>query len=143
MTTTEHNKAIVRDYIDRLFTQGDLGAVDDFLAEDYVDHDPPFGTSGGREGMRGAGAMFRTAFPDWHSDLGLLVAEDDLVVEQFTASGTQRGEIMGVPASGHTVTLRGMQIFRIRDGRIAERWGRLDELGLLSQLGLVSPPRPA
>ena len=96
MTTIEQNKAIVREFIDRLFTKGDLGAVDDLLAEDFVNNDPPFGASSDREGMRGAGAMFRAAFPDWHSDLGLLIGEGDLVVEQFTASGTQRGEIMGV-----------------------------------------------
>ncbi|HEY1320436.1 MAG TPA: ester cyclase [Streptosporangiaceae bacterium] len=142
MTAIERNKAIVRDYIDRLFTKGDLGAVDDFLAEDYLDHDPPFGSPPGREGMRGAAAMFRAAFPDWHADVGLLVGENDLVVEQFTAGGTQRGEIMGVPASGRPVTLRGLQVFRIAGGRIVERWGCLDELGLLSQLGLVSLPRP-
>jgi steroid delta-isomerase-like uncharacterized protein len=140
MTTVEQNKAIIREFIDRLFTKGDLGAVDDLLAEDFVNHNPPFGASSDREGMRGAGAMFRAAFPDWHSDLGLLIGEGDLVVEQFTASGKQRGEIMGVPATGRTVTLPGIQIFRVRNGRIVERWGRLDDLGLLSQLGLVNQP---
>jgi steroid delta-isomerase-like uncharacterized protein len=140
MTTTEQNKAIVREFIEALFTKGDLGTVDTYLAEDFVNHDPPFGATSDREGMRGAGAMFRAAFPDWHSDIYHLVGEGDLVVEQFTASGTQQGEIMGVPATGRTVTLRGIQVFRIRDGRIVERWGRLDDLGLLSQLGLVNPP---
>src|SRR6516165_1352428 len=140
MTTTEQNKAIVREFIEGLFTKGDLGAVDTYLAEDFVNRDPPFGAASDREGMRGAGAMFRAAFPDWHSDIYHLVGEGDLVVEQFTASGTQQGEIMGVPATGRTVTLRGIQVFRIRDGRIVERWGRLDDLGLLSQLGLVNPP---
>jgi steroid delta-isomerase-like uncharacterized protein len=140
MTTIEQNKAIVSEFIDGLFTKGDLGVVDVFLAEDFVNHDPPFGATSGREGMRRAGAIFRAAFPDWHSDVGLLIGEDDLVVEEFTASGTQRGEIMGVPPTGRTVTLRGIQIFRIRDGRIVERWGRLDDLGVLSQLGLVDQP---
>jgi len=140
MTTTEQNKTIVSDFIDALFTKGDLGAAEAFLAEDFINHDPPFGASADREGMRAAAAMFRAAFPDWHSDLGLLIGEGDLVVEQFTASGTQRAEIMGVPASGQTVTLRGIQIFRVRDGRITERWGRLDDLGLLTQLGLARPP---
>ncbi len=70
----------------------------------------------------------------------LLIGEDDLIVEQFTATGTQHGEIMGVPANGRTVTLRGIQIFRLREGRIVERWGRLDDLGLLSQLGLANQP---
>ena len=76
-----------------------------------------------REGMRAAGAMFRAAFPDWHSDLGFLIEEGDLVVETFTASGTQQGEIFGVPASGRTVSLPGINIWRIRGGRIVERWG--------------------
>jgi steroid delta-isomerase-like uncharacterized protein len=140
MTTIEQNKAIVGEFIDRLFAKGDLAAVDDFLPEDFVNHDPPFGATSDREGMRGAGAMFHAAFPDWHIDVGLLIGEGDLVVEQFTASGTQQDEIMGVPATGRTVTVRGIQIFRVREGRIVERWGRLDDLGLLSQLGLVSLP---
>ena len=140
MTTIEQNKTIVREFIDRLFTKGDLGAVDAFLAEDFVNHDPPFGAPADREGMRAAGAMFRAAFPDWHSDCGLLIGEGDLVVEQFTASGTQRGEIMGAAATGRAVTLSGINVFRVRDGRIVERWGRLDDLGLLTQLGLVRPP---
>jgi predicted ester cyclase len=90
--------------------------------------------------MRQAAAVFRAAFPDWHSDLDFLVEEGDLVVETFTASGTQQGEIFGVPASGRAVSLHGINIWRVRDGRITERWGRLDELGLMRQLGLVPQP---
>lgn len=140
MTTLDENKTLVRDFIDALFTKGDLGAVDEYLAEDFVNHDPPFGASADREGMRTAGAMFRSVFPDWHSDLHRLVAEDDIVVELFTASGTHRGEIMGAAPTGKTVTLPGINIFRVDDGRIVERWGRLDDLGLLHQLGLVPQP---
>ena len=140
MDTISQNKSTVTSFIDALFTKGDLGAVDEFLAEDFVNHDPPVGVTADREGMRQAGAMFRAAFPDWHSDTGILVAEDDLVVEQFTASGTHRGEIFGVPPSDRAVSMPGINIWRLRDGRIVERWGRLDELGLMRQLGLVSLP---
>lgn len=141
MTTTERNKAMVRDLIDGLFTKGDLGAVDTYLAEDFVNHDPPFGVSPDREGMRVAAAMMREAFPDWHSDLHQLVAEGDIVVERFTARGTQQGEVMGVPPTGKTVSLPGINIFRLRDGMVVERWGRLDELGFLRQIGRV-PDQP-
>jgi steroid delta-isomerase-like uncharacterized protein len=141
MSLTAQNKTIVGDFIGALFTKGDPNAVDDYLAEDFVNHDPPFGASADREGMRGAGTMFRSVFPDWHSDLHLLVAEGDIVVELFTASGTHTGtEIMGVPASGRTVALPGINIFRLRDGRIVERWGRLDDLGFLRQLGVIEFP---
>ena len=141
MTTTEENKTIVTDFITALFTKGDLGAVDTYLAEDFFNHDPPFGATSDREGMRRAGAMFRSVFPDWHSDLQLLIAEGDIVVEQFTASGCHTGaEMMGVPASGKAMSLAGINIFRVRDGQIVERWGRLDDLALLRQLGLVNHP---
>ena len=140
MDTIQQNKNAVTAFIDALFTKGDLGAVDEYLSEDFVNHDPPLDVTADREGMRTAGAMFRAAFPDWRSDTGILVGEGDLVVEHFTASGTQQGELFGVPASGRTVTLPGINIWRLRDGRIVERWGRLDELGMLRQLGLVNLP---
>ncbi|MFG2788307.1 ester cyclase [Streptomyces sp. NPDC048419] len=140
--TLTSNKDIVRAFIDALFTKGDLGAVDDYLAEDFVNHNPPFGAPGDREGMRSAGALFRSAFPDWHSEPHRLIAEGDLVVEHFTASGTQRGEVLGVPAPAgqRIVSLHGINIFRVREGRITEQWCQLDELGVLRQLGLVPAP---
>ncbi|WP_344165016.1 ester cyclase [Kribbella yunnanensis] len=137
MSTTESNKGVVKDFIDGLFSQGDLGAVDTYLAEDFLNNDPPFGVTPDREGMRAAGGMMRAAFPDWHSDLHALIAEGDLVVERFTASGTHRGEVMGVAPTGAVVSLPGINIWRLRDGRIVERWGRLDELGFSRQLGAV------
>ncbi len=135
--SNQDNKTIVRGFIDALFTDGDLGATDTFLSPDFVNHDPPIGLPPDADGMRTAGAMFREAFPDWHSELHALVAEDDIVVERFTASGTHRGELMGVAPTGKPVELEGINIFRVRDGKITERWGRLDELGLFRQLGLA------
>lgn len=135
---TEANKELVQAFIQELFTKGDLDAVDRYLAPNFVNHDPPFpGVPEGPEGMRQAAALFRQALPDWHSDLHQLVAEDDVVVERFTASGTHQGELMGAPGTGRTVALHGINIFRISDGKIAERWGQVDQLGLLHQLGLT------
>ena len=143
MTTdrTTANKNLVEAFIQDLFSRGDLDAVDRYLAPDFVNHDPPFpGAAAGPEGMRQAAVMFRAAMPDWHSDLHQLVAENDIVVERFTATGTHQGPLMGVPGTGQTITLPGVNIFRIQDGRIVERWGRLDELGLLHQLGIAPDP---
>jgi predicted ester cyclase len=130
------NKRLVDSFVQELFTHGDLGAVDRYLAPTFVDHDPPIpGGPGGRDGIRQAAALFRGACPDWHSDLEQLVEEGDVVVERFTARGTRRGELMGVPPTGEPLELKGINIFRIEDGRIVERWGRLDEAGLTRQLG--------
>jgi steroid delta-isomerase-like uncharacterized protein len=135
-------KQLVEDFIQALFTRGDLSAVDTYLSPHFVDHDPTLpGSEPGPGAMREAAAYFRRAFPDWHSDVEQLIAEGDLVVERFTARGTHAGELMGVAPTGREVTLRGINIFRIHDGQITERWGRLDQLGLLRQLG-VAPAGP-
>jgi predicted ester cyclase len=91
--------------------------------------------------MRQATDVFRRAFPDWRSDEQHMIAEADLVAEHFVAHGTHRGSVMGESPTGREVWLRGVNIFRIADGKIVERWGRLDDLGLLQQLGLS--PQPA
>jgi predicted ester cyclase len=133
-----HDKQLVREFIQDLFTRGDLSAVDRYLDPAFVDHDAPFpGAPEGPEGMRLAAETFRRACPDWRSDLDQIVAEDDIVVERFTASGHRTGELMGVPPAGERLVLRGINVFRIRGDRIVERWGRLDEMGLAHQLGLV------
>jgi predicted ester cyclase len=134
---TTRNKRLVETFIQELFSTGDLTAVDRYLDPGFVNHDPPYpGAPDGPEGMRRAAAMFRAALPDWRSVVNQLVAEGDVVVERFTASGTHRAELMGAVGTGRRIVLQGINVFRIADDRIVERWGRLDELGLLRQLGV-------
>ena len=135
MSTTETNKKVVTELIDGLFTRGDLAAADQYLSEDYLDHDPPFDSDGTREGMRGVAAIMRRAFPDWRSEVHCLIAEDDMVAEHFTATGTHRGELLGMLPTGRTASLRGVNIFRLRDGLVVERWGVLDVAGFQADLG--------
>lgn len=140
MTTDLHtrNKQIVDAFIQALFTRGELDAVDRYLDPRFVNHDSPFpGAPGSREGMRQAAVMFREAAPDWHADVHQLIAEDDIVVERFTASGTHTGVLLGVAPTGRTLVLDGINIWRIDGERIVDRWGRLDYLGLMRQLGLA------
>ena len=137
-TATARNKELVQSFIQELFTNGDLDAVGRYLDPDFVNHDAPFpGAPDGPEGMRLAAALFREALPDWHSTVHQLVAEGDIVVERFTASGTHSGELMGAQPTGKTITLAGIQIFRLHGDKIVERWGRLDEVSFLRQLGLI------
>jgi steroid delta-isomerase-like uncharacterized protein len=132
------NAQIVEGFIQELFSEGRLDAVDRYLDPAFVNHDPPFpGAPVGPDGMRQAAVLFRSACPDWHSDLEQILVDGDVVVERFTARGTHRGDLLGAPATGKTLEMPGINIFRIADGRIVERWGRLDELGLARQLGLT------
>ncbi|WP_345613002.1 ester cyclase [Pseudonocardia adelaidensis] len=132
MTTddTARNKQLVDTFIQELFSKGDLDAVDRYLDPDFVHHDPPVpGAPDGPEGFRYAAAMVRRACPDWHSELHQLVG--------FTAGGTHRAELLGVAATGNTLTLPGINIFRVRGDMIVERWGCVDLAGLMHQLGLI------
>lgn len=92
MTDADANKKIVTSFIGRLFSKGDETAGDEYLSQDFVNRDPPFGASADREGIRATASSLGAAFPHWHSNLHLLVAEGDLVAEVFNASGAHRGE---------------------------------------------------
>jgi steroid delta-isomerase-like uncharacterized protein len=142
MTMQEQNKTLVEEFIQALFTKGDVSAVERYLADDFVAHDSPMpDLPGDATGFREAATRIRAAFPDWRSDVHLLMAEGDYVAEHFTASGTQRGDFMGVSATNRMVQVPGINIFRLRDGKISERWGLLDMAAFFAQLG-VSPFAP-
>lgn len=131
---SQDNKAVVDHFIQGLFSEGRPEAADEYLAPEFVNHDPVPGLPSDGEGMKQAAALFRAAFPDWRSTVHDMVAEDDKVVERFTAGGTHEGEFMGIPGSGRRVEMDGINIFRLEGGRIVERWGVLDLAGLMHQL---------
>jgi predicted ester cyclase len=139
MTDTAANKKLVDEFVQRLFTHGDLTAVDDLLSDDFVAHDLPFGLPSDASGVRAAAATFRAAFSDWHSDVEQLIAEDDLVAERFTASGHHDGELLGIAPTGRRCALPGTNVYRVRAGRIVEWWPQVDQLGFLRALGVIPP----
>jgi steroid delta-isomerase-like uncharacterized protein len=135
MTDSEtSNKAIIQDLL-AAADRGDMSAVERYYATDYVDHNPSPGrsTADGIEGVRRAFHMFHEAFPDTRHEVRDLIAEGDRVVARTYAVATHTGELMGVAATGRRVRLEAIAIYRIADGKIAERWcyqGR----GVLEQL---------
>jgi len=72
-----------------------------------------------------------------------VIAEEDRVVVRWTAQGTQQGELLGVPPTGKQVTVTGIDVYRIENGRTAEHWGNFDQLGMLQQLGVIPVPGAA
>lgn len=82
-------------------------------------------------------AMNRSAFPDMRSTFEDQIAEGDLVVSRWSARGTHKGELMGIPLTGKAVTLTGISTMRIVGRKIAEQWDNWDTLGMLQQLGVI------
>ena len=116
---------------------GNLEAFDDLIAPDSIDHDPAPGQAPGPDGFKGFFTEMRTAFPDLHVDVETLVADDDQVAFAYTLTGTHTGPFQGHDATGKSIKVRGVQISKFIDGKMTERWGSSDEVGILTQLGLL------
>ncbi|WP_426997426.1 ester cyclase [Pseudarthrobacter sp. N5] len=136
--TTEDNKAIVLRFYAEI-DAGNIEAMDELVAEDYVDHNPPFpGLPAGREGLKQAFRIFWTATPGRH-EIEDQLAEGDKVATRLTATGRHEGDLPGpLPATGKNLRETAVAIHRIADGRIAEHWSNRDDLGLMHQLGVIS-----
>ena len=136
--TANENKALVREW----FAEIDKGAqanFDRFLAADYVDHNPPPipVTTVAREAVKEYSAAFRSALADFHHVVEDQVAEGDKVVSRIAAYGTHVGELLGVKPTGRQLTMTGIAIHRVADGRLVEHWSQIDLIGLLQRLGVV------
>lgn len=136
---TVENKAVPRRFIEEAFNGGKLAVIDEVVSPNYVNH--VAGTEiRGRDGMKQFIMTYRTAFPDCRYTIEDQVAEGDKVVTRWTARGTQEGELMGIPPTGKHVSLKGVVIDRLENGKLAETWNEADMLGMLQQLGVAPPP---
>jgi predicted ester cyclase len=140
MEQTSHTAIVRRLYEEAFNHAGDLSVIDEFVAPDFVDHNAPPGLPPGREGFKLLAQAWRSAFPDLTLAVDGLVAEGDLVTIAWTGTGTHRGELMGIPPTGVAGKLSGVNFNRLADGRLAERWGNRDDLGLMQQLGVIRRP---
>jgi steroid delta-isomerase-like uncharacterized protein len=134
-------KRLVRRLHATVWTDGDLGAVDELVAADYVEHNPAMpGEVRGREAYTARVSAVRSAFAGFEVVPEDVIAEGDIVVVRHTGRGTHVGEFSGVPPTGNAFEVPGVAVHRIADGQIAEAWVNLDALGLLHQLDVVTPP---
>ena len=135
------NKAIVRRLYEEGWSVGDLAVAAGAYARDFINHNPAIpDLPPGPDGIRLLVQAFRAAFPDLHYTIEDQLVEGDKVVSRWTFRGTQQGEFMGIPAYGKSVTVSGITIDRVADGRIVEHWRQTDILGMLQQLGAVPAP---
>lgn len=122
---------------------GNFELFKEVVSPDCVDHDPAPGQAPGPEGYRVCFSQLRTAFPDFRATPDAMVADDDSIALAYTMTGTHNGPLMGIPPTGRKMKIRGVEIFRFKDGKIVERWGSSDELGMLRQLGVMEAPKAA
>jgi predicted ester cyclase len=130
---TEANKDIVRRYFARL-DEDAISAIDEFVAEDFRDHTPAAGCSPDRDGLKESARRFLAAVPDGFHRIEELLAEDDRIAARIRGYGTHTGELLGRPATGRLITTAGLAMFRLRAGKIVERWSIVDNHGLMAEL---------
>ena len=131
--TTDENKALVRSYYESVLAARDRALLERLLDPAFVSHDAS-GATVGRDRYATAVAVTHAAFGDLAVTVHDQVAEDDRVVTRWSATGTHRADFAGVPATGRRITVSGIHIHRLQDGRFVEHWEMLDLVGLLRQL---------
>ena len=139
VTTAEENEELATMYWEEVWW-GDQGQIAEIVSPDEVHHWGIGGDTTGFEEFSERWAQFFTAFPDLEFTVDLVVGEDDLAATHWTATGTHRGEWLGIAPTDREVTWQGINIFRIECGQIVESWGTADHLGLLQQLGAIELP---
>jgi predicted ester cyclase len=138
--TPEENKALVRRFYEEI-DKGNLDAMDELVAEDYLDHNPPPfpGLAPGRVGLKQAFEIFWKATPGYHQ-IEEQIAEGDKVVTRMTSYGKHEGDLPGAPRTGNDLKMTSITIHRIENGRLAEKWAEKDVMAFLIQIGVMKPP---
>lgn len=134
--------------VEKVFNEGDLDLLDLLMAPDAVSHHLElFGPSAGRgsKAFRQFVWIFRSAFPDLRVTVIDQISEGDRVATRWKMEGTQTGRLMGIEASHRFMSIEGIRIDRIANGRIVETWNHWDTFDMLRQLGAAPPleRRPA
>lgn len=134
--TPAENKRLAHRYFERILNNGDFSVAETVLAPGVIFRNPPIVAHGVNE-FTTVITTVRAAFPDLHFTIHDEIAEADKVVIRWTVSGTQRGDFLGHPASGKTIDVTGINIFRMAGERVQEIWVNMDRLGEAVQLGWI------
>jgi steroid delta-isomerase-like uncharacterized protein len=132
----EEVKDLVRRYIQRVWNEGDATALDELATHDFRYHlggQAPRDAAGMRQFLEGV----RTAFPDWRVEIDDLVADETSAAARWHGRVTHRGVFQGLPPTGRTANVSGINVYRLVGGKIAAEWEQMDSLGLLQQLGVL------
>jgi len=133
-------REILERHTEEVWNEGNLEAVDTYIAQEYVEHDPSVEDQfGGPEGYRRNVERFRAAFPDLEVVIEDAVVEGDTIAMRQRFRGTHRGEFMGIEPTGREVESTSFVFCRVDGEQIVETWVETDVVGLLNQLGVDVP----
>jgi predicted ester cyclase len=143
--SAEDNKQLVRRFTDEVYNQRKKPSIDVYVHPDFVDHSPGTGPDArGIEYVKVQWDRNYAAFPDLRFKLDDVLAEGDKVVARWTSDGNFSGTLGDVAGKGQKVSIQGVSIFRIQDGKIIESWDFVDRAGMLQQAGFkLVPPEKA
>ena len=139
--STEGNKAVVRRFFEELLSTDNLALADEILSPDFrfyfAGSPDPIGLKRYKDFL----AARRAAFPDRRFAVEDMIAEGDKVSARFTMRGTHNGELRGIAPSGREVTMSGIDIIRLKEGKMVEDRVEVDQLGMMQQLGMIPSPQ--
>jgi steroid delta-isomerase-like uncharacterized protein len=139
MAAAEQNKVICRRFLEEVVNKGNQAVADELIGTDFIDHNPLPGLPSNRDGFKQSFIIFRSVFPNMKYTIEDMIAEGDRVVVRWIATGTQKGELFGVPPTGKYISVVGIDIFRLANGKLVELWLSWDQLGMMQQLGIIPP----
>lgn len=140
-TQEEQNKALIASYFEEVWNKGNVDLIEQYISPDFVGHLPE-GEAAGIEGDKNHVLLFLGVFPDAQLTINDMTAEEDMVVARWTLNGTHKGPFGDIPATDKKITGTGITIFKIADGKILEAWAYADMLGVMQQMGAITPGRP-
>jgi predicted ester cyclase len=132
------NKALVRRFYKEVYVDWNMALVDEVVSPRFTSHDWPEGSTG-PQAFRDYYAAIRAAVPDARYEVDDMLADGDRVAVRWRLLGTHEGDFGGIAPTGRPITLRGIAIYRVADGKLMERWVVSDLHGLLAEIGANSP----
>jgi steroid delta-isomerase-like uncharacterized protein len=136
--TTEGNKSLLQRYIEEM-NKGNESYLDEYFAANYIYHGPAGELN--VEGFKAVHHMFLSAFPDAIASIEDMIAVGDKVATRWKIRGNHLGELQGMAPTGKEITITGIIITRVENGKVVEEWEAFDQLSMMQQLGVIPPPQ--
>ncbi len=141
MVTPEENAATVRELIQRVLNEGDIGFAEKALSESYVERAPMPGSTADKAGAIAMFTMMRQQTPDMHIEVEDVIASGNKVAVRSTMTGTDTNGMPGMPPTGKSFSMGAIDVFTFDDaGMNTEHYGVYDMMGTMAQLGLLPAP---